>query len=317
MLMLASLIETIPARPWSAAFSFSPHIKHRESPLIDVSLVRIMSASPDQQGTRQGLRVIHAGLYRTGTMSIARAYERLGYKTHHVSTVNPVKTPWVSVEHAAEATWPSIPGLDPSRPRPRYTRADWDAAWGEYDIVTDLVSPFAPQLIEAYPDAKVVVVQRDFDPWWASMQGTIFMFLDEPDAAIKRFVGGVLLGIRGGHAMRKILLGFFGVERKEDITEVVARAKYDEYYAQIRKMVPPERRLEYRLGDGWEPLCAFLGKDVPDEPFPRLNDTVAFGLLAQEAGKQIIQTRIKENAPRLLLVVVVLVAWFMYRRSTL
>jgi hypothetical protein len=41
---------------------------------------------------------------------------------------------------------------------------DWDALWGdEYDAVTDLASPFALELIEAYPDAKVVLVQRDFD----------------------------------------------------------------------------------------------------------------------------------------------------------
>lgn len=37
-------------------------------------------------------------------------------------------------------------------------------------------------------------------------------------------------------------------------------------------MVPLERRLEYKMGDGQEPLCAFLGKDVPNVPFPRVNE---------------------------------------------
>ena len=37
-------------------------------------------------------------------------------------------------------------------------------------------------------------------------------------------------------------------------------------------MVPIERKLEFRLGDGWEPLCKFLGVEVPDVPFPRVND---------------------------------------------
>ncbi|KXJ94846.1 hypothetical protein Micbo1qcDRAFT_160152, partial [Microdochium bolleyi] len=176
---------------------------------------------PSQAQRGQGLQVIHAGLYRTGTMSIARAYERLGYRTHHVPTVNPTKTPWVSIERAAEATWPSVPGVKPGRPK--LTRADWDAAWTtEYDVVTDILSPFVPQLIQAYPDAKVVVVQRDFDAWWASMQSTILVFLEEPAAGVNRFVGG-LLGIRGGHAMRKILLGFFDVRSKDEITETVAR----------------------------------------------------------------------------------------------
>lgn len=44
------------------------------------------------------------------------------------------------------------------------------------------------------------------------------------------------------------------------------------YFDRVRKIVPPERRLEYNIGDGWEPLCAFLGKEVPNVPFPRLNE---------------------------------------------
>lgn len=39
----------------------------------------------------------------------------------------------------------------------------------------------------------------------------------------------------------------------------------------IRGMVPPERLLEWSAEHGWEPLCNFLGKEVPDEPFPHLN----------------------------------------------
>jgi hypothetical protein len=40
----------------------------------------------------------------------------------------------------------------------------------------------------------------------------------------------------------------------------------------IKENVPKERLLVMRLGDGWEPLCKFLGKPVPDEPFPWAND---------------------------------------------
>ena len=34
--------------------------------------------------------------------------------------------------------------------------------------------------------------------------------------------------------------------------------------------------LEYQLGQGWGPLCNFLGKDIPDIPFPHVNDSVEF-----------------------------------------
>lgn len=37
--------------------------------------------------------------------------------------------------------------------------------------------------------------------------------------------------------------------------------------------LPRERLLEWSVKDGWEPLCKFLGKPVPDEPFPNGNPT--------------------------------------------
>ena len=40
----------------------------------------------------------------------------------------------------------------------------------------------------------------------------------------------------------------------------------------VRKTVPKEKLLDFNPGDGWRPLCEFLGKDVPNGPFPRLNE---------------------------------------------
>jgi hypothetical protein len=41
----------------------------------------------------------------------------------------------------------------------------------------------------------------------------------------------------------------------------------------VKRRVPQERLLVYEVKEGWGPLCEFLGVPVPDEPFPRLNDT--------------------------------------------
>jgi hypothetical protein len=46
---------------------------------------------------------------------------------------------------------------------------------------------------------------------------------------------------------------------------------FEEHYARVRRIVPADRLLVYRVQEGWEPLCRFLGADVPDEPFPRVN----------------------------------------------
>jgi hypothetical protein len=51
---------------------------------------------------------------------------------------------------------------------------------------------------------------------------------------------------------------------------------FDRHYASVRSAIPSDRLLEWEIMEGWEPLCSFLGVEVPDEPFPHLNDTAAF-----------------------------------------
>ena len=73
-------------------------------------------------------------------------------------------------------------------------------------------------------------------------------------------------------------------------TEVEMRAKaksfYHQHYEHVRKITPKANLLEYELGSGWEPLCTFLGKPIPDVPFPRVNESKAMeekiaGVVAQ------------------------------------
>lgn len=53
---------------------------------------------------------------------------------------------------------------------------------------------------------------------------------------------------------------------------------YEEHNELVRKLAVDEKRefLEFRLGDDWEPLCQFLGKDVPEVIFPHVNDSDSF-----------------------------------------
>ncbi|KAJ2985944.1 hypothetical protein NUW58_g5267 [Xylaria curta] len=214
-------------------------------------------------------------MHPVATKSMAQAYGILGYKVNHALLLDVMGTKWNRIEEAAEATWPTIPG---AKPRPPFTRADWDELWGqEYDVVTDIASPFVLELIKAYPDAKVVIVQRDFDSWWKSFTRNIvdrvFAF---PRSYIIAFMTSNFLGIRPTHATRKMLYGLFDAKSRSKIDAARGRQVYEEYFRKIRELVPPERRLEYTVGDGWEPLCDFLGVDVPkDVPFPRGNEGVA------------------------------------------
>ncbi|KAF5702320.1 efflux pump antibiotic resistance [Fusarium mundagurra] len=262
-----------------------------------------------------GIQIIHAGLYRTGTASMAAAYRILGYKAHH-ALHNEWHEPWVKLEQAAEATFPHLsrlPDYTHNGPRPPFTREDWQSLWGTYDVATDIASTFTLELIKAYPDAKVVIVQRKFEDWWPSFHSEILVSVFEA-TWLQKFLAWHVLGFRALHAMRKILAGFFSVDEYsvEAITPDIARKTYEEFYSNVRTAVPQERRLEYSLGDGWEPLCEFLGKDVPNVEFPRVNDRKTHSEDMERLMAKLIRVSMGVLGPYLvavLAVVVVFYAW--------
>lgn len=51
---------------------------------------------------------------------------------------------------------------------------------------------------------------------------------------------------------------------------------YQDHVEEVRSLVPPERLLEYKISDGWAPLCEFLEEEVPDTQFPTGNDMANF-----------------------------------------
>ncbi|KAL7950540.1 hypothetical protein V8C42DRAFT_306815 [Trichoderma barbatum] len=219
----------------------------------------------------RGPLILHLGLIRTGTASMAKAYEILGYKNvYHGLTMMDHNQDWVLLEKAADASYPQV--LNPGKkPPPPWTRSDWDSLFGECDVITDIGSFFSLQLLETYPDAKVVLVERDFDRWWPSVENTAIYALWSLPARIFSYIEPIT-GVRSGDTVRKMMLGFFNAR---DIHQLRKNAKerYFEHYRQMRELVPPERLLEYKLSDRWRPLCQFLGREEPDVEFPRTNET--------------------------------------------
>ncbi len=67
------------------------------------------------------------------------------------------------------------------------------------------------------------------------------------------------------------------------------KAVYANHLARVRQKMSDVGRLneneylEFNVKDGWEPLCKFLGKEVPRDaegkprPFPQVNDQATFG----------------------------------------
>lgn len=257
-----------------------------------------MASTNLDAGTRGPPSVIHAGLWRTGTASMCDAYSLLGLRPWHGLYLDPAETEiFRRFEKAIDATLPharSVLAAASSATTattpiahlqsPPFSRDDWDTIFGDFDAVTDWAGWFVEELADAYPDAKVVIVQRDFDAWYQSLDETLLRHVFRfPDTQLAPIVSAIT-GNRARQCVEKLILGRFGVRNYREINKDVARKFYFAYYDRIRHVIPEERKLEYKLGSGWEPLCEFLGKEVPaGVAFPRVNEAQGFEVKVKRA----------------------------------
>lgn len=211
------------------------------------------------------------------------ALEILGIPTYHGFTVfsNPPDAQMWSEGLDAKLDTPlhSLYSSSPKPPRPApFTRKDWDSLLGHVSAVSDAPAAiFGPELIEAYPEAKIVLVKRNSEAWFRSYDEAIiqtrFNKLYEYASWLDTKLGRPLL-----ETLDKTLVGYFGA--KELTIEEVRRAAkegYERHYEIIRQAAPKERLLEYKLGSGWGPLCEFLEVEEPEGvEFPRVNEAQAF-----------------------------------------
>lgn len=194
-----------------------------------------------------GLEIIGAGLGRTGTTSLKLALEELlGGPCYHMLELR---------ERPADPdVWAeAYQGRSP----------DWATFFSGYVAAVDWPSaPFWRELARAFPDAPILLSVRDPDSWWRSCSQTIFIALQtyfEPDAADD---GWTRMG-------RRMMTSFTPGWREEE----AAKAAYLAHNDHVRTTAPSDRLVEWHIDDGWEPLCAALGLDVPDHPFPHVNTT--------------------------------------------
>ena len=148
-----------------------------------------------------------------------------------------------------------------------------DAALRGYDATTDFpAATFVDELARRHPAAKVVLSTRDAGDWARSVRSTIW----HPQFLEKHWLFRLLLGRRAQDMCRMYRERFFGgAEPSLDDVDALKRA-FRAHEARVRRTVPADRLLVHRATDGWAPLCAFLGKPIPDAPYPRVNDAASF-----------------------------------------
>jgi hypothetical protein len=193
--------------------------------------------------------VIGTGLGRTGTLSLKAALEQLGFgPCYHMMEVFPRPAHVEMWTKAAQGR-----------------SVDWDVLYDGFAATVDWPSAhFWRELTRAYPRAKIVHTERDGEAWWKSFSQTIK----------EGIAGDVPPGMTAWFEMVNLIITeqtFGGDMSKENVLKA-----YAAHNEEVKRTIPPERRLDFDVRDGWGPLCRFLGVAVPATPFPNTNTTADF-----------------------------------------
>jgi Sulfotransferase domain len=228
------------------------------------------------------LEVIGAGFGRTGTTSLKAALEELGFDPCY-------KDLFGHPEHVE--LWEAAA---------RGTSVDWNELLGGYRVATDWPAClFYEELMQSYPDAKVILTLRDPNRWYESTYNTLYVKQRIASSAVfrclrrlglRRFDANtfLLLVLRAGEFVGLFRPGMARVawfydrlvweetfdrnlEDRQHAIEV-----FERHNEEVKHRVPDERLLVYEIKEGWRPLCDFLGVEEPDKPFPHLNDSHTF-----------------------------------------
>lgn len=196
--------------------------------------------------------VIGAGFGRTGTLSLKVALEQLGFGPcmHMIPLLHDPETSAL-VRKAAEG---DVDSLDVALAGHRST-VDWPMTY------------FWRELADRHPAAKVILTVRDPRKWYDSADRTI-----HAAANAGRESGGLDPDVMG-MVDATVWDGTFGGRFADRDAAIKI---FEEHNDRVRREIPADRLLVFEVGQGWEPLCSFLGVPVPETPFPRLNDTAAF-----------------------------------------
>ncbi|OAA65324.1 hypothetical protein SPI_02111 [Niveomyces insectorum RCEF 264] len=264
------------------------------------------------------MEVICVGLPRSGTESLQQALLMLGYDyTYHgwdIVFENPVYSPgWVALARRKWYSRCSNGDGAGDDEKPSIMAADFDALLGHAVAVTDAAaSCFATEMIAAYPDAKVVLnVRRDSAAWHRSVQKTLVRANRSWAFYLGSFFNRECFW--AWHVYERFLWPLLFRAPDGRMAEAIRRngkLVYREHCNMIRGMVPKDRLLEWDISDGWEPLCKFLGKPVPNEEFPHAN-AVEGGWKARE--EQCNRRWLQQAFANIILCVVMILGFLLYR----
>ncbi|MDQ3683403.1 MAG: sulfotransferase family protein [Bacteroidota bacterium] len=206
------------------------------------------------------IKIIGAGLPRTGTNTLKESLEKLGYtKTYHMKEllVHPENLPY----------WTSLKETGTTK---------WDELYNGFQATVDFPAyPWYKEHMKRYPDAKVILTVRPFEKWHSSVFSTIWQA--GPQTLLQKL--GMLSKLLFNPRLRSVIKCV--KLAKEMIFKVHFQGKFEDkaeaekifnkHIADVKAYVPADKLLVYDVSEGWGPLCRFLNVPEPNEALPHLN----------------------------------------------
>jgi len=219
------------------------------------------------------MKVIIAGYSKTGTKSICAALKHFGYSVDDFP------------EHIDQRTdfWWRIYNAEPGDELAQ-TPAIFKQMYENVDVCTDTPAYlFWEQISEAFPDAKVILMERDNEEvWWKSLEKHFVRerrtnigawILEYLPRWYVRLLCDDLWKSQDRHRFFTWAGAVgptspFGPNR---VNKMIATKRYREHNTYVKATCPADKLLVYNPKDGWPKLCKFLGLEIPDMEFPNKN----------------------------------------------
>ncbi|KAI9048360.1 hypothetical protein LZ554_008152 [Drepanopeziza brunnea f. sp. 'monogermtubi'] len=217
-------------------------------------------------------QVLILGMPRTGTQSIGEALRTLGCaNVYHMTTVGPNNhhDKWVAALEAKFEGKGPMPG-----------RKEFDELLEDFDAVSDFpCSIFYRELMAAYPEARIILSTRSEDLWFDSMCKTLNLAFVNSKAEPSK------------------LAKLYNLHLWANDFEANGRQAFRTHMAGVHAAAAELKRdvLEFDPSQGWETLCAFLEKPVPQGvayprkdmwvPYKKMTREIVAGQLTEESFK--------------------------------
>jgi len=147
------------------------------------------------------------------------------------------------------------------------TFPDWPAIYDGFGSAVDWpTAAFYSELIQEYPSAKFILSTRSPESWAGSFGSTIYKLLAGKDDAPSE--------MKAWLDMAESVIAYSGFAAGLNHDDLMKA--FTVHNEAVKATIPASQLLVFDVKEGWEPLCTFLGAEVPDEPFPRSNDREEF-----------------------------------------